>query len=51
MIQLKPGEPMRCPSCGRVLVMANSAGEVAGRFICPRANKCQKARNKEVIEV
>ena len=51
MIQLTPGAPYKCPSCGRTLVLANTAGQVAGRFVCPRTNRCPLAKKKEVIEL
>ena len=47
----KPGEVLKCPSCGRVLAHPNSAGEIAGKFVCPRTNRCPLAKRKEPIEV
>ena len=51
MLQLKPGEAFRCPTCGRTLGHANQLGQVAGKFICRRGDRCEKAKKKEPIEV
>jgi uncharacterized paraquat-inducible protein A len=48
---LKPGEVLKCPDCGRVLAYPNAQLEVAGKFVCPRTDRCERAKKKEPIEV